>query len=104
MTTLLIVAGFLFCLICIILMIRNREVYCYDDFDDEITTTTTTTTTSNYIVNGLNVNGIQVVGMLQRQFENNQPYVIDPVDGDKMWLNTTDDLYEDGAGQVWGLK
>jgi hypothetical protein len=82
----------------------------YNEYDDEeiITTTTTTVTTDEGVgfaqPTGLNINGIAIVGMLVRQFENGQPFVIDPVDKDKMYLNTKDDLYEDGAGKVWGLQ
>ena len=104
MSALLITISVLIFLILLVIIVRNNTVY-YDDFDDEVTTTTTTTTTYNDSINiGLNVNGIPVVGMLQRQWENGQPFVIDPVDGDKMRLNTTDDLYEDGARKIWGLK
>jgi hypothetical protein len=42
--------------------------------------------------------------MIQRQFEGTTPFVIDPVDNDKVFLNTTDDIYEDGAGKWWGLQ
>ena len=107
MSALLITISVLIVLILLVIIVRNNTMY-YDDFDDEVTTThttTTTTTTNNDSINvGLNVNGIPVVGMLQRQWENGQPFVIDPVDGDKMWLNTKDDLYEDGANKIWGLN
>ena len=94
--------------IILVALFRSSPVY-YNDFDDEIvtTTTTTTTTTDNGIVNtniGLNVNGTPVVGMLQRQMDGVQPFVIDPVDGVKWMLNTTDDIYEDASGKWWGLK
>jgi hypothetical protein len=106
MSALLITISVLIVLILLVIIVRNNTMY-YDDFDDEVTTThtTTTTTTNNDSINiGLNVNGVPVVGMLQRQWENGQPFVIDPVDGDKMWLNTKDDLYEDGANKIWGLN
>lgn len=86
----------------------------YDDgVDEEVVTTTTTTTTTvdngiavggtnNYT--GLNVNGFPIVGMITKQWEGTQPYVIDPVDGVKWMLNTTDDLYEDAEGKWWGLQ
>ena len=84
----------------------------YDPVDEEVITThTTTTTTTNEGVGfaqpqqtGLNINGIPIVGMLTRQYDGNQPFVIDPVDKDKMFLNTKDDIYEDGAGKTWGLQ
>lgn len=107
MSALLIVIGVLFLLILILAIIRNNQVNYYNDYDDEIvahTTVTTTTTTNDAQPTGLNINGIPIVGMLQRQWENGQPFVIDPVDGDKMYLNTKDDLYEDGADKIWGLQ
>lgn len=107
MTILLITIGILIFLILIAAIVRSPTVY-YNDYDDEVVTTThttvTTTTDTPQATIGLNVNGIPVVGIIERQWENNQPFVIDPVDGDKMWLNTNDDLYEDGGNKVWGLK
>ena len=66
--------------------------------EDEVVTHTTTTTTTHHEQNW------DIVGMLDRQFENGQTFVIDPVDGDKVWLNSKDDLYEDGAGKIWSLR
>ena len=74
----------------------------YNSYDDEIVhthTTTTTTTTTQPDDPKWNV-----VGNLERKkARNGQFYVIDPVDKDKVWLNSTDDLYEDGAGKIWKL-
>jgi len=114
MSSLAIVALFLFLLIIVVLIIRETSMWnSYYVGDDEVTTTTTTTTTttvdegSGYAQPaqpmGLNVNGIPIVGMLKREYEGTTPYVIDPVDKDKVFLNTRDDIYEDGAGKVWGL-
>lgn len=103
MTTLLIIIGVLIFLIMLVAIVRSTNMN-YVDYDDEVVTHTTVTTTTTNNVTGLNVNGIPVVGILERQWENGQPFVIDPVDGDKMWLNTKDDLYEDGADKIWGLK
>lgn len=108
MTTLLIIIGVLVLLILIVAAVRNSNMY-YNDYDDEeivthTTVTTTTTTNDTPATTGLNINGIPIVGMLVRQYENNQPFVMDPVDKDKVWLNTTDDIYEDGAGKMWGLQ
>ena len=107
MSTMLAIVLVLFVLILIVSIVRNSMFY--NDYDDEVTTTTTTTVTTDVGVGvaqptGLNINGIAIVGMLVRQFENGQPFVIDPVDNDKMYLNTKDDIYEDGAGKVWGLQ
>lgn len=79
-------------------------------YDDEVVTTTTTTTTTvdgaggTNGYTGLNVNGFPIVGMLPKKFDGAQPYVLDPVDGVKWMLNTTDDLYEDAEGKWWGLQ
>lgn len=68
-------------------------------FDDEEVVTTTTTTTTHYADGPT----LDIVGSLKRQFDGAQAFVIDPVDGDKVWLNSRDDMYEDGAGKVWKL-
>jgi hypothetical protein len=71
---------------------------------DEVTTHTTTTTTT--VNDGVVATqpSYNIVGNLVRQWEGTQPYVIDPVDHDKVWLNTSDDMYEDGAGKLWTLS
>jgi kynurenine formamidase len=114
MSALLITIGILLVLILIVAIVRNSMYpfgYYDDGVDEEITTTTTTTTTfvdtpavAAPATTGLNINGIPIVGMLVRQFEGTQPFVIDPVDKDKVFLNTRDDIYEDGAGKMWGLQ
>ena len=70
-----------------------------NDYDDEVVTHTTVTTTTT-----TNEPEYDIVGELVRKKSKNQYYVIDPVDGDKVWLNDNDDLYEDGAGKIWRLK
>lgn len=81
-----------------------------DEIVETHTTTTTTTTVDNGAVGGtnnytgLNVNGFPIVGMITKQWDGAQPYVLDPVDGAKWMLNTTDDLYEDAEGKWWGLQ
>ena len=87
-------------------------MYWWDN--DEVVETHTTTTTTTTVVDtaaggtnsytGLNVNGFPIVGMLTKQMDGAQPFVIDPVDGVKWMLNTTDDLYEDAEGKWWGLQ
>lgn len=113
MSTLLVIFLVLLFTVIIVAIIRSSMYpfgYYDDGVDEEVTTTTTTTTTFvdtaavAPATTGLNINGVAIVGMLVRQYENGQPFVIDPVDKDKMFLNTSDDLYEDGAGKVWGLQ
>jgi len=81
----------------IVLFISLRGImysrYNNCDCDVESITTTTTTEQQNY----------EIVGTLRRQFEGSQPFVIDPVDGSKTWLNTKDDMYEDATDKVWRL-
>jgi len=112
-TSLAIIIGILVLLIVIVSIVRSPPMFYnhYDPVDEEVVTTHTTTTTTNEAnafaqpqQAGLNINGIPIVGMLTRQYEGNQPFVIDPVDKDKMFLNTKDDIYEDGAGKTWGLQ
>ena len=84
-------AFFLVLFILILLMIYLVQ----DDFVDEETIVTTTTTTQSTVYQQT----------LARQFEpNGQPFVIDPVDGLKFYVNTTDDLYEDANGFIWNLN
>lgn len=107
MSALISVILILVVLILIVSIIRSYHVGPWYDYDDEVTTTTTTTTTTvvdTPNTTGLNINGFPIVGMLQRQFDGTTPFVIDPVDKDKVFLNTTDDIYEDGAGKWWGLQ
>jgi hypothetical protein len=60
-------------------------------FNEEESTTTTTS------------QGSRVAGGLRRQLAGSQFYVIDPVDQQKIWLNSNDDMYEDADGKVWRL-
>jgi hypothetical protein len=110
MSTLLVIFFVLLITVILVALFRNSAMY---DYEDEVTTTTTTTTTTivdtpapvaTQATTGLNINGFPIVGMLQRQFEGTTPFVIDPVDNDKVFLNSKDDIYEDGAGKWWGLQ
>ncbi|WP_020469625.1 hypothetical protein [Zavarzinella formosa] len=67
---------------------------CFDD-DEETVTTTTTVSESNPSLN--------VVGSLKRSTDGIQSFVIDPVDRQKIWLNSNDDMYEDADGKIWRL-
>jgi hypothetical protein len=74
----------------LLLAIAFRNLMCYNDYEEyeEVTTT------ENFLVSGI----------LYKQYDNGQPYVMDPADGDKVWVNTKDDLYEDGAGRWYDLR
>ena len=116
MSTLLVIFFVLLITVIIVALLRNSAMYHpFDSYEDEVTTTTTTTTTT--VVDtpaaapvaaqqtmGLNINGFPIVGMITRQFEGTTPFVIDPIDGDKVFLNSKDDIYEDGEGKWWGLQ
>jgi hypothetical protein len=84
--------------------------------DDEETTTTTTTVTTTTIVDpGPAATPVveavepqpqwDIVGDLEVQYygKDNQEFVTDPVDKDRVWVNTADDLYQDGADKIWRL-
>ena len=77
-------------LLLFILMLKGPSIW-----NDEVETTTTISESEPQY---------NVVGFLPRQFEGNQAFVLDPVDGEKVWLNSNDDRYEDAAGKVWGLR
>ena len=102
---------FIFLIVIIMIIITSRRMHNgYDSFDDEVedevTTTTTTTTTTvqdppyaapaAYVAPG-------TAGTITRGWQDNKPYVIDPVDGTTMQLAESDDLYEDAAGKMWNL-
>jgi hypothetical protein len=36
-------------------------------------------------------------------YDNMQPFVIDPVDLTKTWINSHDDMYEDATGKLWNI-
>ncbi|CAB4241800.1 hypothetical protein UFOVP71_338 [uncultured Caudovirales phage] len=95
--TFLIITFFVLLFVALIVAVARRTpAVIYDDFDDEVVHTTTTTTTTT-------TNGVVTVGTITRGWENNQPYVFDPVDNSKMYLNDKDDLYEDADGKYWNL-
>ena len=73
----------------VMLIIAIRADMSYDVYEEEVTITTS---------------GPELVGILYKQYDNGQPYVMDPADGDKVWVNTKDDLYEDGAGRWYDLR
>jgi hypothetical protein len=78
-------------LVCIIACRRTPAMYC-DDYEEE---TVTTTTIRNDSPN--------IVGNLKRQAEGTQSFILDPVDSQKIWLNSNDEMYEDADGKIWRL-
>lgn len=85
----------LFIILLLIIMSRRFNDDCDDCMETEFITTTTTTTDYE--------TGLDIVGNLKVKTSGKQRFVIDPVDGDKVYLNSNDDLYEDGAGKIWRL-
>ena len=108
LTILLSIFVFLFFLVLIMTIIRNTYYsHPYDngmDYDhhDETTTTVVTTTVTEDIPAA--VPEYDIVGVLVVQTEGTQHYVIDPVDSEKICVNTSDDMYRDADGKVWKLK
>ena len=77
----------------IVFKLIGRAMCCYDD---EVETVTTTTIRDQ-------PEQPNIVGNLKRQIEGVQGFVVDPVDGQKTWLNSNDDMYEDADGKIWRL-
>jgi len=109
---------FLFLVIIIMIIVTSRRMRNgYDSFDDTVedevvhTTTTTTTTTHDTATppqgwtqtSSASNFGRNTAGTITRGWQDNKPYVIDPVDGTTMQLAETDDLYEDADGKMWNL-
>ena len=91
---------FIFLVIVIMIIIASRRMHNgYDSCDEEVVTTTTTTTT----VHDTPIVQSSTAGTITRGWQDNKPYVIDPVDGTTMQLAETDDLYEDADGKMWNL-
>jgi len=98
LSAILFIAIFLFFVIIFLAIILRKDHMCHSCSEcgcDEVISTTTTTIHDHP--------GYYVSGTLGRQFENSQPFVIDPADHTKIWLNTKDDMYEDAAGKIWKL-
>jgi hypothetical protein len=87
---------FTFLLIIFFMMLIIPLVDHVDSVDEETTITTTTTTTHTEDV-------MEFEGNLKRSWHGKQPFVVDPVDKDRVYLNTSDDIYEDGAGKWWRI-
>lgn len=85
-------------LIVIIKMFIYPEIYYYDDLVETDTVTTTTTTTETVI-------DTSNMPTLAREYSHSAMayFVVDPVDGDIVFLQDTDDIYEDGADKWWKL-
>ncbi len=62
---------------------------------------TVTTVETETMYEGHDVN---VEGRLRRKRDGEQYYVLDPVDHKKVFVNDTDDMYEDADGDIWRLK
>jgi hypothetical protein len=103
--TFLVITFFILLFVALMVAVARRTpAVMYDDFDDEVVHTTTTTTTTTTTPDAeVTAPAYNTVGTITRGWENNQPYVMDPVDGSKMWLNDKDDLYEDADGKYWNL-
>lgn len=66
-------------------ILYERRYVCEEVFEE--------TTTTEY----------PIVGKLHRHWDQGQPFVIDPADKIRTWVNNGDDLYEDNDGNIWEL-
>jgi hypothetical protein len=76
-------------IIFLIILWKGASAMWGNYLEEEVVTTTTTQH--------------PVVGELKRGNIEGQYFVIDPIDQKKIWLNDTDDLYEDVDGKIWKL-
>jgi len=81
-------------------LIRWMFTMPYWNDEEEIETVTTTTTTTTEEEPERTVHGDL---KRKRDRATGQHYIFDPVDSSKMFVNDTDDMYEDAAGKVWRL-
>ena len=101
---------FIFLVIIIMIIVTSRRMRNgYDSFDDTVedevvhNTTTTTTTVTHDVPDTQFGRAPTTAGTITRGWQDNKPYVIDPVDGTTMQLAETDNLYEDASGKMWNL-
>ena len=106
---------FLFLVILIMIILTTRRMHddynsFNDSVEDEVVTTTTTVTHDTPTpvqgwtqASGASDFGRNTAGTITRGWQDNKPYLIDPVDGSTMQLAETDDLYEDADGKMWNL-
>lgn len=100
---------FIFLVLIIMIILANRYYgvhdHGFDEHEEEVVhTTVTTTTITHQDPAPISTNfGSGNAGTITRGWEDNKPYVFDPVDGEKVFLQETDDLYEDAAGKIWNL-
>ena len=102
----LFVTFFILLMVALMVAVARRHNNMYDDFNDEevVTHTTVTTTTTTQQDPTPAASGVPVTaGTITRGWEDNKPYVFDPVDNSKMFLKESDDLYEDADGKIWNL-
>lgn len=81
-------------LLVFVMLLKGRPMW--DDAEEVETTTTLATYSDEPQCN--------VIGTLERGFEDGQAFVIDPVDRKRIWLNSSDDMYEDANGKIWALR
>jgi len=84
----------------LIKMIFYPDLFVYDTINEvETTTTTVTTTTTETVIDRDGMPPlIRAYDATVRSF-----FVIDPADGDVVFLQPEDDIYEDGAGKWYKL-
>jgi len=90
MEYLLLAVLMLFLFILVTAAFFRRDGYMCDDIEETVIVTETYTYP-------------ELLGKLARQFDNGQPFVIDPADQSKTWVNSHHDMYEDASGRIWEL-
>ena len=106
MMTFLMVTFFILLIVALMVAIARRtDPVFYNDINDEVITHTTVTTTTTTHDDPAPASATVPItaGTITRGWQDNKPYLIDPVDGSTMQLAETDDLYEDAAGKLWKL-
>lgn len=97
---LIVLAIFLLAVFMIVYASRTRYYDDFDDTEEEIVTTTHTTTTTTTA----DAPQYVIEGALRKQVgDAGEWFVIDPVDGEKIYLNAADDMYRDAADKIWKL-
>ena len=89
------IVTFLFIIFFILLIIPL--VKHINSVDEE--TMINTTNTEDDVVLG----GTRFVGTLKRSWHGKQPFIVDPLEQNRVYLNTSDDIYEDSAGKWWRI-
>lgn len=88
----------------VVILILNKKPNIVKDVKEEIKSVVETPVNDNSDEEELPVaRKPNIVGNLKREIEGTQAFVFDPIDKQKIWLNSNDDMYEDAQGNIWRL-